>query len=81
MSEHESARPSIETTPRGTDRRVGPRRESERNLHYAEVNLLAAAIAAADYHETGLIGADPDPLGALVAAAKVYGAATAEAGR
>lgn len=34
--------------PRGSDRRSGPRREPERNLHYATVNLLAAALAWAD---------------------------------
>lgn len=33
---------------RAGDRREGSRREVERNLHYAEVGLLAAAVALVD---------------------------------
>jgi hypothetical protein len=66
--------------PRGPDRRRETRRETERTLHYATVNLCAAAIAAAD--QIVLEGLDLLPAGhpfaVLVRAAEGYGHADAE---
>lgn len=36
------------TAPRGPERRVGPRREAERVMHYATLRVIAAAMAVAD---------------------------------
>lgn len=60
----------MSAVPRGTDRRRTIQREEDRNLHYAEQNLIAAALAWEDPDPASLLIDVADNLEAACAAYK-----------